>query len=59
MDYEQYYKESRGYNWHDILTMRLVPRVKAAKVPAIYGDQFKNLEEYNSWLEEKRKQYFG
>jgi hypothetical protein len=22
MDYDSYYKESRGYNWHDLMEMR-------------------------------------
>jgi len=57
--HEQYYRESRGYNWHDMSEMRKQPKRPSASVPDCFKDRFNTPAEYDEWLEEQRKLYFG
>jgi hypothetical protein len=55
----EYYRESRGYNWHDMMEMRRQPRRPSTSVPECWQDRFSSPEEYDAWMEEQRKLYFG
>lgn len=57
--HEQYYRESRGYNWNDMSEMRNRPKQASTSVPEVFKDTFATPAEYDAWLEQKSKQYFG
>ena len=55
----EYYAQSRGYNWVDMMEMRSSPRKPLTEVPDFYKDRFNSVDEYEAWLEQKRRDYFG
>jgi len=55
----EYYRESRGYNWHDMMEMRSQPRDVITEIPDVFKDKFETVDDYVEWLEQKRKDYFG
>ena len=55
----EYYAQSRGYNWHDMMEMRNQPRDIITEIPDVFKDKFETVDEYVEWLEQKRKDYFG
>ena len=57
--HERYYRESRGYNWYDMVQMRTSPRPTSAEVPDCCKHQFADRAAYDAWVEEKRRDYFG
>jgi len=56
--YEEYYRQSRGYTWHDMAQLRSIPRQPVTQVPAVFQDEFATPQEYEAWLERKRNLYF-
>ena len=60
MNYDaDYYRESRGYNWNDMRAMRNRPRRPSTEVPAVFKDRFATPAEYDAWLDQRCKAYFG
>jgi len=63
MTYDSYYKDSRGYNWHDLMEMRSAQsglgRFKNEEVPEVFKHQFADRAAYDAWVAELRELYFG
>lgn len=62
MNYEEYYRESRAYNYNDLAELRQAKHGLGrdnTEVPECFKDQFADRAAYDEWLEEKRKLYFG
>jgi hypothetical protein len=63
MDHDSYYKESRGYNWHDMMEMRTsrsgLGRSSSEEVPDVFKHRFADRAAYDAWVAQKRKLYFG
>lgn len=62
MNYEEYYRQSRGYNYNDLAELRRAAHCLGrdnTEVPACFKHQFADRAAYDEWLEEKRKLYFG
>jgi hypothetical protein len=57
--YADYYRQSRGYNDNDLRELRCQPRKESTEVPAVFRDRFATVAEYDAWLEECRRAYFG
>ena len=57
--YADYYRQSRGYNWNDLRELSSQPRRPSTSVPDCFKDRFNTPAEYDEWLEERRKLYFG
>jgi len=57
--YADYYRQSRGYNWNDIRELQSQPRRPSTSVPDCFKDRFNTPAEYDAWVEERRKLYFG
>ena len=62
MTYEDYYRQSRGYNWHDLMEMRKAQHGLGRDnlaVPDCFKHEFADRTAYDAWVEEKRRDYFG
>ena len=59
MNYDDYYRQSRGYNWHDLAELRQLPRRTSTEVPAEFKHMFADRAAYDAWVDERRKLYFG
>jgi hypothetical protein len=57
--YADYYRQSRGYNDNDLRELRSQPRRPSTSVPDCYEGRFATPAEYDEWLAQKRKDYFG
>ena len=57
--HEDYYRQSRGYNWHDMYEMRKQPRPTSKEVPDVFKHMFADRAAYDAWVDERRKLYFG
>ena len=57
--YADYYRQSRGYNDNDLRELRSAPRRPSTQVPDVFKDRFATPAEYDAWVEEKRRLYFG
>ena len=57
--HEDYYRQSRGYNWHDMYELRQQPRRTSAEVPDVFKHMFADRAAYDAWVDEQRKLYFG
>jgi hypothetical protein len=57
--YADYYRQSRGYNDNDMRELRCAPRNPNLQVPDVFKDRFSTVAEYDAWVEEKRRLYFG
>jgi len=57
--YADYYRQSRGYNWNDLRELNSQPRRPSTSVPDCFKDRFSSPAEYDEWLAQKRKAYFG
>jgi len=57
--YADYYRQSRGYNWHDLMEMRQQKPRTDLPVPDCFKHQFADRAAYDAWVEEKRRNYFG
>ena len=57
--HEDYYRQSRGYNWHDMYEMRKQPRLTSTEVPDVFKHMFADRAAYDAWVDERRKLYFG
>ena len=57
--YADYYRQSRGYNWNDLRELsQRKPKVELT-VPDVFQHRFATRAEYDAWVEERRKLYFG
>ena len=62
MNYEEYYRQSRAYNYNDLAELRIAKHGLGRDnlaVPECFKHQFADRAAYDEWLEEKRKLYFG
>jgi hypothetical protein len=57
--HEDYYRKSRGYNWHDMHELRQQPRRTSTEVPDVFKHMFSDRAAYDAWVDERRKLYFG
>lgn len=57
--HQDYYRQSRGYNWHDMYEMRQQPRRVDTEVPDVFKHMFSDRAAYDAWVDERRKLYFG
>ena len=57
--YADYYRQSRGYNDNDMRELRSLPRKPSTEVPEVFKHRFADPAEYDAWVEEKRRLYFG
>jgi hypothetical protein len=57
--YADYYRQSRGYNDNDLRELRSAPRKPSTKVPDVFKHRFADPAEYDAWVEERRRDYFG
>jgi hypothetical protein len=57
--HEQYYRDSRGYNWNDMAAMRNQAKRPSTNVPDVFKSRFATPAEYDAWLDQKHKEYFG
>jgi len=55
----EYYAQSRGYNWVDMMEMRNQPRNVITEIPDVFKDKFETVDDYIDWLEQRKKDYFG
>jgi len=55
----EYYAQSRGYNWVDMMEMRNQPRDVITEIPDVFKDKFETVDDYIDWLEQRKKDYFG
>lgn len=57
--HEDYYRQSRGYSWHDMCEMRQYRMPRSTEVPEVFKHMFSDRASYDAWVEERRKLYFG
>ena len=57
--YADYYRQSRGYNDNDLRELRSAPRKPSTVVPEVFRHRFADPAEYDAWVEERRRAYFG
>jgi hypothetical protein len=57
--YADYYRQSRGYNDNDLRELRSASRRPSTQVPDVFKDRFSTVAEYDAWVEERRRLYFG
>ena len=57
--YADYYRQSRGYNDNDMRELRSLKRKPSTEVPAVFKHRFADPVEYDAWVEERRRLYFG
>jgi hypothetical protein len=57
--YADYYRQSRGYNDNDLRELRSAPRKPSTQVPDVFKHRFATPAEYDAWVEERRRLYFG
>ena len=55
----EYYAQSRGYNWYDMMELRSSPRKQITEIPDVFKDKFETVDEYIEWLDKRRAEYFG
>ena len=62
MNYEEYYRQSRGYNYNDLAELRRAAHGlgrNLTEVPDCFKHEFADRASYDAWVEEKRRDYFG
>ena len=59
MNYDAYYRESRGYNWNDMRQLRSQPKLTSTTVSEVFKHRFSDPAEYDAWIAEERKRYFS
>ena len=62
MNYEDYYRQSRGYNYNDLAELRMAKHGLGrdnTEVPDCFKHEFADRASYDAWVEEKRRDYFG
>ena len=57
--HQDYYRQSRGYNWHDMYELRQQTRPTSTEVPEVFKHMFSDRAAYDAWVDERRKLYFG
>ncbi len=57
--YADYYRQSRGYNDNDMRELRSLQRKPSTEVPEVFKHRFADPAEYDAWVEEQRRLYFG
>jgi hypothetical protein len=59
MKYEEYYQQSRAYNWNDMRQLRSQSKPPSTTVPEAFKHRFSDPAEYDAWVAEERKRYFA
>ena len=59
MNYDEYYRQSRGYGWDDMRQLRSQPKRASTTVPEAFKHQFSDPAAYDAWVAEERKRYFS
>ncbi len=62
MNYEEYYRQSRAYNYNDLAELRMAKHGLGrdnTEVPDCFKHEFADRAAYDAWVEEKRRDYFG
>jgi len=62
MNYEEYYRQSRAYNYNDLAELRMAKHGLGrdnTEVPDCFKHEFADRAAYDAWVEEKRQNYFG
>lgn len=59
MNYDEYYRQSRGYSWDDLRQLRSQARPASTTVPEVFKHQFSDPAAYDAWAAEQRKRYFS
>ena len=62
MNYEEYYRQSRAYNYNDLAELRMAKHGLGrdnTEVPDCFTHEFAERAASDAWVEEKRRDYFG